>query len=100
MRNVSTLILAGTFLSVSWYTPANAQVRPDTRNMTCEQARQLVIDDGGVLLSTGPRTFDRYVSGVRYCEYNEILQRRWVQTTDDHTCLVGFSCKPRTHEDQ
>ena len=60
--------------------------------MTCAQAQALVRSRGSVVLSTGPRHFDRYVSGYMSCETNEYPYRRSVPTADSPACQIGFVC--------
>ena len=72
---------------------AVAQTRPSTLRMTCAQAQGLVASRGAVVLSTGPYTYDRYVSSHNYCEINEVLNRELVPTADVRLCFVGYSCR-------
>ncbi len=89
---ISTLLILGSTLAFA--TPAPAQARPDTRQMTCDQARSTVQRAGGIVLSTGTRTYDRYVSDLRYCERSERLKSRWVPTSDMRQCFIGYTCEP------
>ncbi|WP_189438829.1 hypothetical protein [Pseudovibrio japonicus] len=98
MRISTLLIIAST---LAFATPAAAQGRPDTRQMTCDQARLTVQRAGGIVLSTGPRTYDRFVSGLRYCASFERLRSRWVPTSDVPQCFIGYSCAaPRNSGDR
>ncbi|GHB48718.1 hypothetical protein GCM10007094_42500 [Pseudovibrio japonicus] len=96
MRNAPTTIIVGSLISLLWVASANAQGRPDARTMTCEQAKQLVADLGGVVITTGQRTYQRFVKDRRYCERSEVLRREWTQTLDDRACQVGYRCAPHT----
>ncbi len=71
-----------------------AHARPDTRAMTCKQAQTLVERSGGIVLNTGQRTYDRFVSSLRYCLQGEALRSRWVPTKDERNCFIGYSCEP------
>ncbi len=95
MQTALILLTAGIIASSLLATSANAQGRPDTRDMTCDQAKQLVRTNEGIVLSTGPRTYERYVSHVQYCQHNEVVRREWVPTKDNSKCQIGFRCIPR-----
>ena len=71
---------------------AEAQARPNTRDMTCAQAAGLVRSQGAIVLDTGPNTFDRYVSDLKYCSGFEQLQPEWVRTRDSARCFIGYTC--------
>ncbi|GGB34296.1 hypothetical protein GCM10011316_02990 [Roseibium aquae] len=75
---------------------ANAQARPDTRTMTCLEARTLVQSRGAAVLTTGQFTFERFVANGRYCVSNtQILQRAFAPTKDNASCTIGFVCQER-----
>ena len=77
-----TLLLTATF---------EAAARPDTRNMTCAQIKALISKSGSAVLSTGPVTYDRYVSSNgRACKVGQIVQRTSVPSRDG-ACPV-FRC--------
>ncbi len=97
MRQTTTFILAGTLLTIA---AVPALARPDTRQMTCLEARALVQREGGVVLSTGARTYDRFVAGLRFCQPFERLMNRWVPTKDQKRCFVGYSCEPGYDRDE
>ena len=69
-----------------------AFARPDTRSMTCEQTQRLIIRSGAVVLTTGPHTYDRYVSGYGYCSRPEAPVRTYVRTKDYSDCPV-YNCQ-------
>lgn len=69
-----------------------AQARPDSTAMSCHDAAALVARQGAVVMSTGPNTFDRYVSQVRYCAGGEELKPEWVRTRDVPQCFIGYTC--------
>jgi hypothetical protein len=73
-----------------------AQGRPLSLQMSCNGARQLIASQGAVVLSTGPMTYDRYVSAVTQCVRGEILDPAWVPTADTRQCLIGYRCVERT----
>jgi len=69
-----------------------AQARPDSRSMTCAAAAAMVAQRGAVVMSTGPNTYDRYVSSLASCSAAEQLRPEWVPTRDQPKCFVGYTC--------
>jgi hypothetical protein len=67
-----------------------AQSRPDTTRMSCAAARALVLRHGAIVLSTGPSTFDVYVStmSTRYSK------PAFVPTLDNRQCFIGYEAGP------
>ncbi len=74
---------------------AAAQPRPETARMTCAQAAGLVAAAGAAVLSTGPRTYDRFVAHAGLCLIGEIGVPVWVPTADTPQCPVGVVCRDR-----
>jgi hypothetical protein len=74
-------------------TGVGAQSRPTTTAMNCAQASALVKAGGGVVLNTGPYTYDRYVSGSGFCGRGETTEPAWVPTADSGQCFVGYRCR-------
>ena len=74
-------------------TGASAQSRPVTTSMRCAQANALVTAQGGVVLNTGPYTYDRYVSSGRSCGSSEATSPAWVPTADNQQCFIGYRCR-------
>jgi hypothetical protein len=70
-----------------------AQPRPLSLNMTCNQARGLVLSRGQIVLGTGTYTYDRYVSDGRFCLRNETIEPAFVPTRDTPQCPVGYVCR-------
>jgi hypothetical protein len=81
------------FIAVVFAGDAVAQARPLSTAMSCAQASGLVNSGGGVVLSTGPFTYDRYVSSGRICGTSEITEPAWVPTSDTQQCFVGYRCR-------
>lgn len=73
--------------------PAAAQGRPTTYAMTCDQTQALVARAGGIVLSTSPTTYDRFVSNRRYCLGGQMTEPAWERTRDAANCPIGFRCK-------
>jgi len=72
--------------------PIQAQARPDTLALSCEEAAALVTKNGAIVLGTGPNIYDRYVSQIRYCSGAEQLKAEWVKTRDNPQCFIGYTC--------
>ena len=89
------LLLAGCVL-LAGLGVAEAQERPSTTTMTCDQAKTLVQQKSAVVLSTGERTFDRFFPSRLFCSVlNEDPVRRTAPTTDNPECPIGYTCTPR-----
>ncbi len=74
---------------------AAAQNRPDTTQMTCASARALVARAGGIVLSTGGVTYDRYVAHRGFCTASEQTEVSFVRTADNPACYAGDRCIER-----
>jgi len=72
---------------------AQAQQRPFTPRLSCDQARQIVFVNGAAVLGTGTYTYDRYVRDRSFCEINEYIEPAWVPARDTPQCLVGYRCR-------
>jgi hypothetical protein len=88
MRKAAVVLIACAFA-----TGVHAQSRPSTPSMTCNQARQIVLSRGAVVLGTGTYTYDRYVVDRRFCEINETIEIGLVPTRDTPQCPVGYLCR-------
>jgi hypothetical protein len=98
MRYRSSLFAAiAVTVSLATQLPALA-ARPDTRAMTCEQARAFVRQQGAVVMSTGPYTYDRIVSGYGYCERGQETWLTTAPTRDNPKCRIGYLCKDRIND--
>jgi hypothetical protein len=91
---LSALAIAAAALTFS----NTAHARPDTRAMTCEQAKNFVRQKGAVVMSTGQYTYERIVSNQSYCDWDEITWLKIVPTKDDPKCRVGSYCRPRIND--
>lgn len=97
MRRVSGFYMLAVFVVASMMavhpTAVEAQSRrPDVRQMTCEQVRALVEQSGGIVLTTGQYTYDRYVSDRLYCPMGLDTKDAWVATQDNRSCRIGYTC--------
>lgn len=82
--------------ALSIVTEAQA-ARPDTRKMTCAQARDFVVANGPVVMTYGYS--DR--AGSLYSTFSALPCRRgreesdvaaWVRTKDSASCYIGYVC--------
>lgn len=71
---------------------ALAQNRLDTRNMSCQQARETINARGAIVMSTGQHTYDRYVASTAQCATGEAAVVTDVPTIDDDRCIV-YRCQ-------
>ena len=87
---------AAALVLVSTSTVAWAQSHPLTLRMSCAQAKGIVASQRGVVLNTGPLTYDRYVGSYGSCTAGETLDPAWVPTADTAQCPIGYRCVPRS----
>jgi hypothetical protein len=86
------LIAAGTLPLLA--TDALPQARPMVPNMPCAEARGIVFTQGAAVLSTGPVTYDRFVSASAFCAIGEkTLEPAWERARDTPQCFIGFRCR-------
>ena len=91
-----TLLLSIPLLLVA--PSAFAQAMPNSLNMTCTAASELVRREGGVVIGTGPNLFDRYVASQRYCNLQQTTVPAWTQTSDQAQCFIGYRCRDRVFQ--
>ncbi|MFG1348222.1 hypothetical protein [Xanthobacter autotrophicus] len=72
--------------------PIQAQARPDSLTLSCQEAAALVNASGAIVLGTGPNIYDRYVREIRFCSGAEQLKAEWVKTRDNPQCFIGYTC--------
>ncbi|GJE76228.1 hypothetical protein [Methylorubrum suomiense] len=92
------LALAVTLLAAG-LSPATAQ-RLSTVDMSCAQARNVVLRQGAAVLGTGGQTYDRFVRDRNFCEPTEIGRRAFVPARDTPACFVGFTCYEPSRNDR
>ena len=88
-----SLLVAGAF----------ANARPYTKNMTCEQAADLVKANGAVVMNydysdRAGWLYERFVAHGGYCGSGEEAQAAWVETRNSASCFVGYVCRPNSHD--
>ncbi|MCB1456731.1 MAG: hypothetical protein KDJ48_01215 [Nitratireductor sp.] len=66
--------------------------RPDTRNYACAEVQAAVRQARAILMTTGPHTYDRIVSGQGQCGPTQRAFRRYAPTLDNPKCFVGYYC--------
>jgi hypothetical protein len=64
--------------------------------MSCRAAKDLVAANGAVVLSTGPHTYERFVSGMNYCDRSETSEPAYAAAADTPRCFVAYRCKDRS----
>jgi hypothetical protein len=69
-----------------------AEARINTTTLTCHQAQDLVYSRGGIVLSTGRNTYDRYVANRSFCPIGDYTERAYVRTRDRRSCNIGYTC--------
>lgn len=69
--------------------------RPDTRAMTCAQARGLIAQYGSLVMTTGQYTYDRIVHNRGFCGPGQDTQWLTAPTLDTPSCRVGYVCRER-----
>ncbi|WP_299475367.1 hypothetical protein [uncultured Roseibium sp.] len=94
VRSGIALVPIAIALFLSGQSSLQAQsARPDTRQLTCAQAQSLVKQRGSVVMTTGPSTFDRFISDVRYClPETNMMRPKFAATKDNPKCPVGNRC--------
>jgi hypothetical protein len=86
------LIAAGTLPLLA--TAALPQARPMVPNIPCAEARRIVYSQGAAVLSTGPFTYDRFVSASAFCALGEkTVEPAWERALDTPQCFIGFRCR-------
>jgi hypothetical protein len=61
--------------------------------MTCSEAAATVAHAGAIVLSTGARTYDRFVASIHFCPFRQTTGPGVAPTRDNPACQVGFICK-------
>lgn len=67
--------------------------RPDTRDMTCDQATTLVRQYKAIVFTTGPHLYDRYVSSEAACGASRRAIASTAPTMDMQSCRIGYRCE-------
>lgn len=94
VRTIALLAIVGVAL------PAAAQSRPYAPSLSCARLEALMDRAGAAVISTGPRTYDRFVRDGRFCQSTEVTEAAWVRASDDPECFIGYTCKEADRDDQ
>ncbi len=74
-----------------------AIARPDATKMSCAAARELVFQQGAVVVTTGRNTYARFVESQIHCQpVDEISRPAFVTTRDNPECWIGYTCENRS----
>jgi len=85
--------LAGILAAASVLAVASvAEARIDARKLTCQQARNLVLQQGAVVMSFTNTAYDRVVKNRFFCNRGMVTKPQFVQTRDNPKCHVGGIC--------
>ena len=87
------LMPAAMAIAITLATASGAHARPDTRTMTCSQVVALVNQYRAIVLTTGPRTYDRIVSSFGFCGPTQKAVDARVPTMDSPSCRIGYRCE-------
>jgi hypothetical protein len=60
--------------------------------MTCEAINRFVRLSGETVMSTGPRTYRRFVASAAFCDRTEVVEVSFVPALDTPYCPVRFAC--------
>ncbi|WP_319411655.1 hypothetical protein [uncultured Cohaesibacter sp.] len=94
MKKSATVLSALAIATVALSAPAFAAGQVDSHNLTGTQVKQMVQDQGSVLISTGPDQFDRYVANDSYCFLGDAAKAAFIPTADSSASLIGYTCVP------
>ena len=86
-KAIATALAIGLF-------PGAAAARPSTVEMSCDQARAVVVRSGGIVLGTGGPT-DRFVRDASFCQATEIGRPAFVPTRDTRNALWAIPATSR-----
>jgi hypothetical protein len=70
-----------------------AQVAAFTPALSCRAAAYIVVARGAVVLATTRDRYDRYVSNQGACSRDEDMKPAWVQSADNASCFIGYTCE-------
>ncbi len=79
-------------LFISTIAQAQESRRPLTRQLSCAQARTLVVQQGAIVLSTDTYLYDRYVNSAQFCPRGQSVKPAWTPTKDSTNCFIGYTC--------
>ncbi len=62
---------------------------PETTNLTCQDARELVRRNGVINMTTNGGRYVRYVADSSWCSSDEEARNVWVETADAQNCPIA-----------
>ncbi|SFO51317.1 hypothetical protein SAMN04488056_107108 [Cohaesibacter marisflavi] len=93
MKKPATALSVLAIAAIASTSSVFAAAQVDSRDLTASQARQLVQEQGSVLISTGANQFDRYVANGSYCGVGSDAQPAYIPTANSDASLVGYTCE-------
>ncbi|PLW75717.1 hypothetical protein [Cohaesibacter celericrescens] len=94
MKKIATALSVIAISAIASTTFASAAQHVDSHSLTGSQVKQLVQEQGSVLLDTGPNLFDRYVANGSYCTLlGEHAEPAYVPTANSSSEFVGYTCQ-------
>jgi hypothetical protein len=88
MLRLATFVVAAMLATTSI-----AGARPNTANMSCDEAAATVTRVGDIVLSTGVNTYERFVASIQICLPGETTEPGLAPTLDSRFCKVGYICQ-------
>jgi hypothetical protein len=79
---------------------ASVQRETQVPSISCAQAQSLVRSERAVVLSTGPHTYDRFVSEDIFCQPDAFAFPAFEPTLDNRQCNIGYYCKQKDNNKQ
>lgn len=88
--NAARLALAGMLIAGAAL-PVQA-ARIDVRALSCGQAKGLVQQNNGVLLTLTSTTYDKIYKAAHFCPSSYMGRAVFVRTVDFPKCFIGYQC--------
>lgn len=95
MRFVVMPVVAAVLALALLAVPAPAEQRPSTTAFICAEANRLVAAQRGIVLGTGPYTYDRFASDASACSPEQTTEAAFAPTRDNPQCFIGYRCRDR-----
>ncbi|HRO66136.1 MAG TPA: hypothetical protein PL182_01075 [Pseudobdellovibrionaceae bacterium] len=70
-----------------------AKARAYAPHMSCAQLKQMVADEGAVIIYSSNHIYDRFVANQQYCASGQETEWKTVNAADDAQCFAGYICK-------
>jgi hypothetical protein len=95
IRGLKAALSLGCLLFATAFSAQAARI--DARQLTCQQARSPVIQQGAIVLTLSNTTYDRIVRNGSFCDLGYSSKLYFNQTADMARCPIGNKCVP-SHE--